>query len=162
MKSAIAHSKSRSRGFTLIEIMIVVSIMALVMAIGIPSMFRMAEKDSLRQVVQDLLEACQSTRAQAILTGQTQELVIRPIDHTVSAPGKDTVRIPERIVIELLGVNFIELQQANEARVRFFANSTCDEFTMVLRSDKNEMRKISLEVVTALPDVESDPAKFAR
>lgn len=162
MRTVPCHPSSRSRGFTLIEIMIVVSIMAIAMAIGIPSMFRMAEKDSLRQVVQDILEACQSARAQAILTGQTQELVVRPIDHTVSAPGKDIVRIPERVVIELLGVNFIELQQANEAHVRFFANSTSDEFTMVLRSDKNEMRKISLEVVTALPDVESDPTKFLR
>lgn len=155
------HNKRFIKGFTLIEIMIVIAIMALVLAVGVPSIFRAAEKDSLRAVVNGIVEACSMARAQAILTGQTQELVIRPLDGTVSAPGmSDPVIIPNFVQIELLGVNFVELQTAEEARVRFFPNGTSDEFTIVLRSDKNEWRKISLETVTALADVESDPSKF--
>jgi hypothetical protein len=38
--------------------------------------------------------------------------------------------------------------------VRFFPNGTCDEMTLVLRSDKNEWRTISLEVTTGLASVE--------
>lgn len=149
------------RGFTLIEIMIVVAILALVLATGVPAMFRAAEKDSMRAVVVGIVEACHFARAQAILTGTMKELVIRPREGVVSAPGmSESVRIPERIQVELMGINFVEMQEAEEARVRFFPNSTCDEFTIVLRSDKNEWRKISLEIVTALADVESDPQKF--
>ncbi|MEI7732346.1 MAG: prepilin-type N-terminal cleavage/methylation domain-containing protein [Verrucomicrobiota bacterium] len=151
------------RGFTLIEIMIVVAIMALVLGIGIPAMFRAAEKDSLRQVVTDVMDACASTRAQAILTGEPKEMIIHPREHTIVAPGKsDTVTIPDRIIIDLMGVNFIELQEADEARVRFFPNSTCDEFTIVLRAENNEMRKISLDVITATTELESDPHKFLK
>jgi prepilin-type N-terminal cleavage/methylation domain-containing protein len=155
------NKKRFKKGFTLIEIMIVIAIMALVLAVGVPSIFRAAERDSLRAVVNGIVEACSMARAQAILSGQIQELIIRPLDGTISAPGmSEPVVIPNFVQIELLGVNFVELQTAEEARVRFFPNGTSDEFTIVLRSDKNEWRKISLETVTALADVETDPSKF--
>jgi prepilin-type N-terminal cleavage/methylation domain-containing protein len=157
----IDNKKRFKKGFTLIEIMIVIAIMALVLAVGVPSIFRAAERDSLRAVVNGIVEACSMARAHAILSGQTQELIIRPLDGTISAPGmSEPVVIPNFVQIELLGVNFVELQTAEEARVRFFPNGTSDEFTIVLRSDKNEWRKISLETVTALADVETDPSKF--
>ncbi|MGC8742887.1 MAG: pilus assembly FimT family protein [Verrucomicrobiia bacterium] len=160
----LCKNKSTSRsGFTLIEIMIVIAIMALVLAVGIPSIFRAAERDSFRATVNGIIEACSMTRAQAILTGQAQELVIRPLDGTITAPGMtDPVIIAKNAQIELLGVNFVELQTAEEARVKFYPNGTSDEFTIVLRSDKNDWRKISLEPITALADVESDPTKFMR
>jgi len=150
------------KAFTLIEIMIVIAITALVLAVGVPSIFRAAEQNSLRSVVNGIVEACSMARAQAILTGQTQEMVIRPIDGTISAPGmSDSVIIPPNVQIEILGVNFVELQTAEEAKVKFYPNGTCDEFTIVLRSDKNEWRKISLDIITAIPDVQMDPSKFA-
>lgn len=162
MTPSARPSGNRRSGFTLIEIMIVIAIMALVLAVGVPSIFRAAERDSLRAVVNGIVEACSMARAQAILTGQTQELVIRALDGTVSAPGlSQPVVIPPNVQIELLGVNFVELQTAEEAKVRFFPNGTSDEFTIVLHSDRNEWRKISLETVTALADVETDPRKFS-
>ncbi|MCS7089417.1 MAG: hypothetical protein NZM03_01645 [Limisphaera sp.] len=64
-------------------------------------------------------------------------------------------RLPESITLEMVDVNFIEFKDADLARVRFFPNGTCDELTLVLRSDRNEYRKISLEVTTALAQVET-------
>ena len=55
--------------------------------------------------------------------------------------------------IEMLDVNFQEYKNSEVARVRFYANGTSDEFTMVLQGDNGEWRKISLELVTGLPDV---------
>lgn len=154
------HRRRQNTGFTLIEIMFVVAIMALVLAVGIPSMFRMAERDSIRKVVNDIIDACAMTRAQAILSGEPKDLVIQPGDRVINAPGKEAVIIPERITIEVLGVNFVELTDAPEARVRFYPNGTSDEFTIVLRSDKGEWRKISLDVITALTRIETDETKF--
>jgi type II secretion system protein H len=68
------------RGFTLIEIMIVIGIMAVVMAIGIPQMYRTMEKDSIRRATQDVLDVFQLARRQAIIKGQPVQLVIRPRD----------------------------------------------------------------------------------
>lgn len=65
-----------------------------------------------------------------------------------------SVTLAESIQFELLDVNFVELRDAPEVRVRFHPNSTSDEFTIVLRSEADEWRKISLEVTTALATME--------
>lgn len=70
-----------------------------------------------------------------------------------------SAHLSDRIVIDLLDVNFLEFKDEEEARVRFYPNGTSDEFTIVMRSDKNEWRKISLEPVTGLSDFETDPNK---
>ena len=139
--------------FTLIEIMIVVAIMGLIMAMGIPSLARSMRKEGMRKAVSDMVEACSGARAAAILTGQTADLVIRPQDKTISG-GTFSASLPENVGIEILGVNFVEWQDADEARVRFYGNGTSDEFTIVLISDEHKATKISLEVVTGLADVE--------
>ena len=133
--------------------MIVVAIMGLIMAMGIPSLARSMRKEGMRKAVSDIVEACSGARAAAILTGQTADLVIRPQDKTISG-GKFSATIPENVGIEILGVNFMELQEADEARVHFYGNGTSDEFTIVLTTDEHKAMKISLEVVTGLADVE--------
>ena len=55
----------------------------------------------------------------------------------------------------MVDVNFFEYKDEEEARVRFHPNGTCDELTIVLRSEKNEFRKISLEATTSLARVET-------
>lgn len=58
------------------------------------------------------------------------------------------------VVIEGLGINNFDYTDSEEARVRFFANGTSDEMTLVLSSN-GEYRKITLEVTTALATVGS-------
>jgi len=59
----------KTRGFTLIEIMIVVGIAALVMATAVPFIQNTLRKDPLRQAVSDVTEACSHARARAIFSG---------------------------------------------------------------------------------------------
>jgi prepilin-type N-terminal cleavage/methylation domain-containing protein len=174
-----ANSPSIRRGFTLIEIMLVVGILAIVMTMGLPAIYRMHQKEGLRQAVSDIVEVCSNARAQAILRGVTVELRIRPQEGTLDVSGAASQRsaesmepgstaafapaprsglsahISDRLIIEMVDVNFIEYKDEEEARVRFHPNGTCDELTIVLRSEKNEFRKISLEVTTSLAMVET-------
>jgi prepilin-type N-terminal cleavage/methylation domain-containing protein len=170
----------KSRGFTLIEIMIVLSILAIILATGVPSMLRSLEKEGLRKAQSDLVEACSHARAQAILSGVPMELVIRAEGNQVSveplktgpgaksesvfenpeapslpngAPKNFSARLEDDIGIRFLYVNFKDHMESPEARVRFFPNGTCDEFTIIFFSPKGE-RKLSLEVVTGLAEVE--------
>ena len=69
-------------------------------------------------------------------------------------------KISDKILIEMVDVNFVEHKDMDVARVRFYPNGTSDEFTIVLRGENDQWRKISLEVVTALPDLSSDPSKW--
>ena len=79
---------------------------------------------------------------------------------TSTGAGLFSGRISEKIAIEMLDVNFVEHKEAEAARVKFRPNGTCDEFTIVLHGENDQWRKITLEVVTGLPDLSSDPSKW--
>ncbi|MDA1275160.1 MAG: prepilin-type N-terminal cleavage/methylation domain-containing protein [Verrucomicrobia bacterium] len=169
-------------GFTLIEIMIAMSIAMIMMAIGIPAFVRSMKKEGLRRAVSDMVEACSNARTQSILKGNPMELVIRAEDMSLSVqsaprnndgwfsprlpgPGvggaesgtpagaRFSSQFPDGVAVKLLYVNLKDKMELPEARVRFYPNGTCDEFTIILYSGEGE-RKISLDVVTGLSDLE--------
>lgn len=174
----------RVYAFTLLEIMIVIGIMGMILTIGMPSFLNMLSKDTMRQAVSDVMEVCSEARAQAIIKGVPSELRFNVHDRTFSistlavpaqtlnpasgfattppdiTPAESvksplTKRIPEELNIEMLSVNFLEKKDEDEARVRFYPNGTCDEFTIVLQwPEKQLYRKITLDIITSLPDVE--------
>ena len=160
--------------------MIVVGIIAIVMVIGIPAIYQAVHPDSMRKAVADVMEACSQARAQAILRGVTTEIRIDPLEGSIDvgiAPERKSfendapaaaaaspraaggssffhARLSRRMSIEMLDVNFQEYKESDEGRVQFHPNGTSDEFTLVLKSDQGEWRKITLEVTTALADLE--------
>lgn len=171
----------RGRAFTLVEIMIVVGIIAIVVAMGMPAFVQTFKKEPLRKAVSDIVDACNEARAQAILKGIPAVLTIRAADGQIAvatintnAPGIEgadlpliesgsaegatapafSARLHDDIAVILLYVNLKDRMEAEESRVRFYPNGTSDEFAIVLQSGGG-IRKISLECVTGLPTVES-------
>ena len=65
--------------------MVVVGIMAIIMAIAVPSVYQQMHKDSMRQAVSDITEACTQARERAILNGVTTEVRIQPGNRQISA-----------------------------------------------------------------------------
>ena len=155
----IRHS-SFARAFTLIEIMVVVAIMGIILAAGVPSLYGFFHKQGLRKTVSDIMETCQSARAHAILTGTPTDLVFHPKAGTCEASSSGggygawahSAKL-EDCTIEMLDVNLQECKDFESVKVRFFPNGTSDEMTLVLHSNNNEWRKISLEITTAMPSV---------
>jgi prepilin-type N-terminal cleavage/methylation domain-containing protein len=75
---------------------------------------------------------------------------------------KYPARLPEGVVIEVLGLSGDDWTEDPVARVRFYPNGTSDEMGLVLyEPETNERRKIWLDVITGLTDLESDQSKFA-
>ncbi|HWF19189.1 MAG TPA: type II secretion system protein [Verrucomicrobiae bacterium] len=142
------------KGFTLIEIMIVVSIMGLILAMGMPSFVKTLHKEGMNKAVKDIREACLAARADAILHQKTADLIFHPADRTISAPGFKEATLPNNVEIQILGVNFVQYERADEAKIHFFPNGTSDEFTIVVQDDQFQTRQISLDVMTALPEME--------
>ncbi len=69
---------SRTRGFTLIELMIVIAIMAIVMTMSVPLVYKVWHKEPLNKAVRDIVEVCSNARAQAILKGHMTKVVFHP------------------------------------------------------------------------------------
>jgi prepilin-type N-terminal cleavage/methylation domain-containing protein len=161
------EAKCRS-AFTLIELMMVVAVLGLVMAMGVPSILQGLREEPMRKAVNDVVEICGHARAQAILSGQMTTVVFHPHDGTIdggSAPsgavstrnnGKLTTssQFDSGITIEMLDINLMEYKDADTAGVRFFPDGTSDEMTLILHSG-DQWRKITLEVTTALASVSS-------
>jgi prepilin-type N-terminal cleavage/methylation domain-containing protein len=145
-----------TRAFTLFEIMIVIAIIGVVATIGMPSIVQGLKKEGMRKATSDIIEACSHARAAAIYSGQEAQLIIAPEKGTFSVNGASfSSTLPENVHIEFMGVDFIpDMQEWEEVRVRFFPNGTSSEFSILIRSDESELRKITLDVVTALPDLE--------
>jgi type II secretion system protein H len=167
-------------GFTLVEIMIVVAVIAIVFAIGAPSFVQVVQKEPMRQAVSDVVEALGQARAQAILRGVTVQfrltgegvLEVLPADdrtHGASLVGFDdpsdegerevpramfSARLHHDVAMSLMEVNFRSQMDAEEARVKFYPNGTCDDFTVVLEHGR-EMRRVWVDPITALADVET-------
>ena len=166
-------------GFTLIELMIVMGIVAIIIATGVPPFVNAMRKEGLRKAVSDVVEGCSHARAQAILRGVPAELLIRAEDGEISVrqsqprrsadafddggsvgePGTAQqsvsafrANLPDDIAVTLLYVNFQDQMEFPETRVRFFPNGTCDEFTVILSSATGE-QKVSLDIVTGLAEV---------
>ncbi len=159
--------KGLALAFTLIEIMVVVSIIGIVLTISIPAISRGRDLAPMVQTVNEIREVCSLARARAVFSGSTVQVVFRPYDGTFALAGaggtSDGARsgkrsttsgtIHERLTVEMLDINLMEFKDQPLAVVNFYPNGTCDELTIVLRSDGNEWRKISLEVTTALASV---------
>ena len=177
-------TRAGRQAFTLIEMLMVVGLIAIFFfAIGIPAFayLRDDNKGALRQAVLDIHTGLKNTRSQAILNQAPMDFVISSETGAMSVqkasnrgtieppPGqaerqvsswgdfdfKASLPDPADVGLDLMEVNFISVMDANEVRVRFYPNGTCDEFQVIMRSSTGEIRRISLEVTTGLVSVES-------
>ena len=66
------------RAFTLIEIMMVVAIMGLMAAMGLPSIMMALKKEGMRKAVDDIEQVCSEARGRAITHNQNVCVVFYP------------------------------------------------------------------------------------
>ncbi len=144
---------ARTRAFTLIEIMIVVGIIGLIAAMGVPSLLPMIRKEGMRKAVGDVTDLLGNARAQAILKGQNAWVSFRPADNQLGSSTGESVKLPDGIAMEAIGINLMDFSETEESRVWFYPNGTSDELTLVLHSG-TDWRKITLEFSTGIADAE--------
>ena len=170
--------------------MIVVAIMAIIMTMSVPIVYKVWHKAPMRKAVSELVEVCSNARARAILRGSMTEVVFHSDDGSFAvsggggtpAPGGGQTaapmsgmpsasgsglsgHLPENVAIASLKINGIryvprEDIDVHEARVRFYPNGTCDEMKLVFLSDKGDFQGVFLEITTSLASVESDRYKL--
>lgn len=149
-----------AHAFTLIEMMVVIAIMATILAAALPSLYGFVHKEGFRKTLSDIVDTCHSARAEAIMHDTTAQLVFHPREGTCEASAGGSghgvwahTATFEHCTIEMLDVNLREFKGEPVATVNFYPDGRCDEMTLVLRSDRGEWRKISIECTTGLPIV---------
>jgi prepilin-type N-terminal cleavage/methylation domain-containing protein len=179
--SRVTNRRLPRRGFTLIEIMIVVALIGLIMALGAPSLYRLMKREGMRKAVDDLEQVFRAARGRAILTGQTVMLEFRPLERSFQIVGGAAVAaavpagleapptpaqptggqissgtLPEGITFEMLNINLLPYRESEFARVRFFPNGTCDECRLVIVGPGDDWRGIDVENTTGVPTLVTD------
>jgi len=161
--------------------MIVVAIMAIVMTMSVPIVYKIWRKAPMRQAVSDTVEVLSNARARAIMQGKVTEVILRPKDNIIAvagaapparAAGDDgggqssssgsglSAQLPSDVIIETLDINMsgVEYNDAEVATVRFYPNGISDEMRMILFDGRDRMG-IELETTTGLADVVPDPLR---
>ena len=150
-----------SRAFTLIEIMIVVAIIGLMAAVGLPSILKALQKEGMRKAISDVTEACKKTRAKAIWSGQKAVLEIRPSDNAFSiaggSPGKgfdaiSSYTLPKDVNFVMVDINQMDFLGTEVAYIWFKPDGTSDEAIIGLH-DRHDYEKITLDFATGIPQV---------
>ena len=67
--------------------MVVVAIMGVILLAGIPSLYKLLQKEGLRKVTSDVVEVCGKARAQAILRGTPVDMVFHPLERNLAIVG---------------------------------------------------------------------------
>ncbi|HTY87717.1 MAG TPA: prepilin-type N-terminal cleavage/methylation domain-containing protein [Candidatus Acidoferrum sp.] len=165
--------------FTLIEVMIVIAIIGLIAAMGVPSVFQIFRKEGMRRAVSDVQQLMGDARARAIYSGRTVRVVFHPAEKRLeiadapaaaapvplagalaSNPGlaspaaapagsPGSVVLPDNVDIAMLDIDMLDRGADEIASVDFYPNGTCQELMLVLHS-RDEWEKITLEFSTAL------------
>ncbi len=89
----------RERGFTLLELILVLLIMALVAGLALPAVGRGVDAVQLRADVAAFSAFLRYARQQAITRREAQEVSVRPDAHllTLKATGADSARLSRRL-----------------------------------------------------------------
>jgi prepilin-type N-terminal cleavage/methylation domain-containing protein len=154
-----------ARAFTLIEIMIVVAIIGLIAAMGLPAIGKALQKEGMRLAVSDFTDVCFKAREMAIVNNRTTAVVIYPHERRFGVEGTtmgeartlDThsgkvtaSTLPAGVEFGMVDVYRREYVLSDWAKIFFHADGTCDEAVIVLLY-KGQSQKITLEYATGMP-----------
>ncbi len=150
---------ARNQGFTLLELVIVVLVIALVLAVSYPSLSRGSAALHLRAAGRDVLNAFRYAREKAVTeqTGmrvtvdpQKQELVLTDD----LGDGGRRYAPPSDVKIRRIALGGNEIVDGSMV-VRFLPNGSSDHAEVLLRSDTGSLLRVITDPITGGARIES-------
>lgn len=113
----------RFRGFTLIELIAVIVLLAIAMSVVTFSFSKSLDSARIRAASRDLVAALRYTRGQAIVKNEQKVLALDLAKNAYQAPGKPSVSLPEGMVLQLTTAEQ-EQTGATSGGIRFFPDGS--------------------------------------
>jgi general secretion pathway protein H len=124
----------RAAGFTVLEILVVLAIMASLVAVSQPLFRGAPDRLQLQTTARDILEALKSTRAAAIASNSETTLMFDLEHRTFASPIVRVSSFPQSIQLDLK-VASLERDATSRGSIRFFpdGSSTGADLVLTLR-----------------------------
>jgi type II secretion system protein H len=132
-----------NRGFTLIEVLIVVALMVIMMAFAAPSMIQWREDANIKGVASDVLSGLRQARSLAISNNQVITATLDPDAHQLSYNGI-TKELATNVGLETsVDGSDGSWVPDTDAETVFRPNGSCDNFLFIRVNGDDEL-KISI------------------
>ncbi len=148
-----------ARGFSLLELVTVLTILALVLAVGVSALGRGGDGVRTRAAARDLAGALQATRAHALSRQTPTVLQLDLQDRTYRGPGSITGVVPGPIAITLTAA-VQEQRGLQQGGIRFFPDGTSTGGTVLVGTGVHRHRVAVAWMsgrVTVMADPQKDP-----
>lgn len=107
----------RARGFTMLEMLVAITIVGLLLAVTVPASARFYESIQYRQAVRDVITALASARYRAINTGRAQDVTVDPRGNRLGTNGEVT-SLPKGFEVAVHSAS--ELNSESLGVIRFY------------------------------------------
>jgi general secretion pathway protein H len=136
----IQHTRLvRARGFTLLEIVIVVAMIALLMGLSAYALSRQLPGQQLRNSAKQIAAELRYTKTQALISGQAQTFSINPQTREWAGPKGHEGSLPDAFEI-LTTTASAERLSDDVAAIKFFPEGASTGGRIVLKRDAAEWR----------------------
>ena len=119
LRANIYRKSGRTKGFTLVEVMVVLVIIALIMGMVATAMSRSVSSAEARAATRKLVASLRYTRARAIIDKGEQVFQINTDARSYMAPGRKMVTLPKGVDITVTTARS-EITSEDVAGIRFF------------------------------------------
>jgi general secretion pathway protein H len=129
-------------GFTMLELLIAMAIVALVLAVTVPSTARFYQSMQYREAVRDVITLLSSARYKAIQSGRTQDVLVNPETNEIQL-GDERRQLPEAMTIAVHSAR--ELNQPEMGVLRFYPEGGSSGGGIDIESPTGRAVKISVD-----------------
>ncbi|MDO3385246.1 prepilin-type N-terminal cleavage/methylation domain-containing protein [Gilvimarinus sp. SDUM040013] len=144
------HKRYRQLGFTLIEVMVAISIAAMLVAVSVPAASKIYQSMSYRSAVREVRTMLESAKLRALSGAPYASVLVNPRERWLRLDSDEKYYLPDELRLEVVSAQEYEIN-GNTGVLRFYSDGTSTGGNIdVLRSDDSGVR---LEVGWLLGEV---------